>query len=195
MKLHIALTLFTSLVAGAAQEEPVSYDGYKVFRVETHGNPSSVEAQLAGITYEQWNDESHTHLDILVGPEGVPTFEALGLDFSVMHEDLGASIAAESQVAEGPQKRQADWFDSYHNYEDHIDFFRELQASFPDQSEIISAGSSVQGRDLFGIHLWGAGGPGKPAVLYHATVHAREWIAAPVRWDSSSIRFWWCRVG
>jgi murein tripeptide amidase MpaA len=29
------------------------------------------------------------------------------------------------------------------------------------------------------VHLWGAGGPGKPAVLYHGTVHAREWIAAP----------------
>ena len=28
--------------------------------------------------------------------------------------------------------------------------------------------------------MWGAGGPGKPAVLWHGTVHAREWIVAPV---------------
>jgi murein tripeptide amidase MpaA len=30
------------------------------------------------------------------------------------------------------------------------------------------------------IHMWGSGGPGKPAVLWHGTVHAREWIVAPV---------------
>lgn len=28
--------------------------------------------------------------------------------------------------------------------------------------------------------MWGADGPGKPAVLWHGTVHAREWIVAPV---------------
>lgn len=28
--------------------------------------------------------------------------------------------------------------------------------------------------------MWGNGGPGKPAVLWHGTVHAREWIVAPV---------------
>jgi murein tripeptide amidase MpaA len=38
---------------------------------------------------------------------------------------------------------------------------------------------SYEGRDIFGVHLWGADGPGKPAVLYHGTVHAREWITAP----------------
>jgi hypothetical protein len=29
--------------------------------------------------------------------------------------------------------------------------------------------------------MWGADGPGKPAILWHGTVHAREWIVAPVR--------------
>lgn len=34
---------------------------------------------------------------------------------------------------------------------------------------------------MFGVHFWGADGPGKrPAVVYHGTVHAREWITAPV---------------
>ncbi|EEY19374.1 zinc carboxypeptidase A [Verticillium alfalfae VaMs.102] len=34
-------------------------------------------------------------------------------------------------------------------------------------------------RDIFGIHFWGDEGPGKPAVFFHGTVHAREWISAP----------------
>ena len=31
---------------------------------------------------------------------------------------------------------------------------------------------------MFGVHLYGKDGPGKPAVIYHGTVHAREWITA-----------------
>jgi carboxypeptidase A4 len=74
------------------------------------------------------------------------------------------------------------WFNSYHAYNDHVKFFSDLQASFPQNSELISAGSSFQGRSIFGIHLWGSGGKGsKPAVYFHGTVHAREWISAMVR--------------
>lgn len=40
---------------------------------------------------------------------------------------------------------------------------------------------------LHSIHMWGNGGPGKPAVLWHGTVHAREWIVAPV---SSAFEPW-----
>jgi murein tripeptide amidase MpaA len=61
----------------------------------------------------------------------------------------------------------------------HIEWWRDLQKSFPGQSNWTSSGTSYEGRDIFGVHLWGANGPGKPAVLYHGTVHAREWITAP----------------
>ena len=56
-------------------------------------------------------------------------------------------------------------------------FLRDLQAGYTGNSEIITSGSSVQGRVITGIHIWGSGGKGsKPAVLIHGTVHAREWI-------------------
>lgn len=73
------------------------------------------------------------------------------------------------------------WFTAYHPYADHLTFLRQLQAAFPARSEIVTAGSSVQGRVLTGIHIYGSGGPGsRPAVLFHGTVHAREWIATMV---------------
>lgn len=73
------------------------------------------------------------------------------------------------------------WFTAYHAYADHIQFLQDLQGGFTSQSEIITAGSSVQGRALTGIHIWGSGGKGsKPAVLFHGTVHAREWITTMV---------------
>lgn len=73
------------------------------------------------------------------------------------------------------------WFTTYHSYADHLTFLNDLQSSFPTQSEIFTTGSSFQGRALTGIHIWGSGGKGsKPAVIFHGTVHAREWISTMV---------------
>ena len=74
------------------------------------------------------------------------------------------------------------WFTAYHSYADHLQFLRDLQAAHPKNSELITTGTSVEGRNLTGIHIWGSGGKGsKPAVLFHGTVHAREWISTMVR--------------
>ena len=73
------------------------------------------------------------------------------------------------------------WFNSYHAYADHLQFLRDLQASYPTRSEIVIAGNSGQGRPITGIHFYGSGGKGsKPAIVFHGTVHAREWITTMV---------------
>ncbi|KAK5631477.1 hypothetical protein RRF57_007191 [Xylaria bambusicola] len=184
----INLKAFLAAVAACASAIPTSglsspYAGFKVFHVRTHGHPAAVQEKLSSITYEQWNRDINSHIDIVVAPDQLPAFEELGLEFDVMHKDLGASIAAESSRS-SPWRRQASnssWFDSYHDYQDHIKYFQTLQEILPDNSEIISSGYSYENRSLFGIHLWGSGGPGKPAILYHGTVHAREWISTAVR--------------
>jgi len=71
-------------------------------------------------------------------------------------------------------------YDIYHNYEEHVQYFKDLQAAIPNNSRIVSSGTSFEGRDIFGLHLWGDSGPNKTAILYHGTVHAREWITTPV---------------
>ncbi|KAI8964496.1 hypothetical protein F5Y11DRAFT_363786 [Daldinia sp. FL1419] len=164
------------------KKDAVSYDGYKVLRVNTRGNLLAMEGKLSGIHYEQWNRDIYEHLDILVSPDQFATFETLDFDYQVMHDNLGESIAVES-TSKPVRKRYAgdlSWFDSYHDYEDHIQYFQDLHEAFPNNSELISSGTSYEGRNIFGLHLWGAGGPGKPAVLYHGNVHAREWITSPV---------------
>ncbi|KAK7402775.1 hypothetical protein QQX98_011484 [Neonectria punicea] len=178
-------TLSTSLVVplalsvvAAPSLNVKSYDGYKVFRVKTHGDESSIEEKLSSLSYEEWAHESQ-HIDVVLAPSQLDAFEALGLDSHVMHEDLGDSIATESSTTR-KWKRQADdlaWYDSYHKYEDHLQYFEDLHELFPNNSEIISSGKSYENRTITGLHLWGGDGPGKPAVLYHGTVHAREWIS------------------
>ncbi|KAI0125823.1 hypothetical protein BJ170DRAFT_708255 [Xylariales sp. AK1849] len=165
------VVLFGGGRTATTETEFVSYDGYKVFRVKTHGHTSSVQERLSTIAFEQWT-QAVDHVDIAVSANQLVAFEALKLDFHVMHENLGNSIAAESAIT-STWKRQADdlsWYDSYHNYEDHIQYFQDLQASFPNNSELISSGTSYENRSIFGLHLWGTDGPGKPAVLYHGGV-------------------------
>lgn len=171
------------ITLGHAQSSKRQYDGHQVLRVETNGRPNAVLKRLASISLAPWKEETvGNHFDVVVPPEKFAEFESLNLRSTTLHADLGKSIAAESAPL-STWKRQADdlsWYDTYHPYEEHIQYFEDLQTLFPNNSELISSGTSYEGRDLFGIHLWGDAGPGKPAVLYHGTVHAREWITTLV---------------
>lgn len=182
-----------SIALGHAQAGKGQYDGHQVLRVKTDGQPSAVLKRLASVSLEPWKEETvGSHFDVVVPPEKRAAFDSLKLRSTILHTDLGQSIAAES-ASQSTWKRQADdlsWYDTYHPYEEHIQYFEDLQALFPNNSELISSGTSYEGRDLFGIHLWGDAGPGKPAVLYHGTVHAREWITTMVRGPSILTRCW-----
>lgn len=74
----------------------------------------------------------------------------------------------------------ASWFNSYHSYKDHLTFLSDLQAKYPSNSEIVTSGKSAAGNAITGLHIYGKGGKGKPAVVFHGTVHAREWIGTMV---------------
>ena len=186
MKLFAVVSLLLSVASCVAIPDPaiVSYDGWKVLRVKTGQALHDVRNKLSALSYDEWNHDISRHIDIAISPDQLGAFENLGLDYHCMHEDLGASIRAESAGQPANWKRQVDdlaWFDTYHPYSDHKVYFEDLHAKLPNNSEIISSGTSYEGRDIFGIHLWGSGGKdSKPAVLWHGTVHAREWITSMV---------------
>jgi len=83
------------------------------------------------------------------------------------------SIPSTASVITGPT-----FFNEYHHYDRHLEFMRWLVKRFPNQAETIVAGHSEQGRPITGIHIWGSAGKGRrPAVIFHGTAHAREWIS------------------
>ncbi|KAK0609691.1 zinc carboxypeptidase [Bombardia bombarda] len=192
MKLFTAVQiLLAPLALGAAVtkvEKKVSYDGYRAFRISTHNDAAAVSKKIAGLDFVPFNLDTKDHMDLAVAPKDVATFEALGLETSILNKDLGADIAEEAKFAPyetttiGTAAVPAiSWFNSYHAYADHQTFLNDLQGAFPANSELISAGTSGGGRPLYGIHIWGSGGKGsKPAVYFHGTVHAREWISTMV---------------
>ncbi|EAS36042.3 secreted carboxypeptidase McpA [Coccidioides immitis RS] len=188
MKVLLAISaLLGSALAAAIPSLGSEYNGYKVFRIPTvDQNLAQVVRIIKELELDTWEfpKTAGSAADVVVSPSQLSAFEeaTAGLTVEVMHEDLGASIDAESAVVstyEAGNLTDA-WFNSYHSYNDHLQFLRDLQAQYPDNSELITAGNSYERRPLQGIHIWGSRGKGKPGVVWHGTIHAREWITTMV---------------
>jgi hypothetical protein len=190
MKFLTSLCAVAGLASAATvQPRQVSYEGYKVVRLPVGTDASKVSDIVSSLKLSTWGGapKAGRYADLVVPPAQLGAFNAAiaGMDDVVtMHEDLGASIAAESAFAAtdfSTAAVNATWFNSYHSYADHLSWLSSLQAQYPSQSEIVSSGNSLQGNAITGIHFWGSSGKGKrPAVVIHGTVHAREWISTMV---------------
>ncbi|KAF4596022.1 carboxypeptidase [Ophiocordyceps camponoti-floridani] len=186
-----SLTILSCLLAGAAwagvvAPAPTSFDGYKVFRVPVGARTQRVNSVVDEMGLRFWQPASRkgAFADVEVPPAKVDAFRQAmkGFDLIVMHEDLGRSMVSEGTFgvyADGSANET--WFQSYHAYNDHLAWLRDLQAQHPNISDIVSSGRSFEGNDITGLHLHGSGGKGnKPAIVFHGTVHAREWIGSMV---------------
>ncbi|KAG8156469.1 hypothetical protein KVR01_013703 [Diaporthe batatas] len=183
-----ALSLAVASPYGQPQPRAVSYDGYQVFRVPVGLDASKVTEIVEKLELDTWKapNKAGAFADIVVSPDKLQAFneEVAGIEgIVVMHEDLGASIAAEQEPASEVLLDRAaaainsTWFTAYHTYAQHLSFLNGLQAQYPANSEIVTSGSSLQGNTITGIHIYGSSGKGvKPAIVFHGTVHAREWI-------------------
>ncbi|PHH62611.1 hypothetical protein CDD81_6845 [Ophiocordyceps australis] len=189
--LSACLTLLAAAATAAPTDTPedaVSYNGFKVFRVPVQGDPQRINdvASQLNLTFWQPASRKGAFADIEVPPAMVDAFnkemETDGTQVTVMHEDLGQSISDEATFGVYADGSANDtWFTSYHPHKDHVQWLTDLQSKFPNNSEVVSSGQSLQGNDISGIHLYGGSGKGqKPAVVFHGTVHAREWIASMV---------------
>jgi murein tripeptide amidase MpaA len=177
--LLLSSLLFSSAFAGAVPraDAKVDYSGFKVVRLDLAGKSAKVGAQIEELAAHVLNPGESSVLDVVVAADKVKAVSALASKSTVITNDVGAALEEEGGFSAYAVPSET-WFTTYHSYADHIQFLRDLQGAFTTQSEIITSGASVGGRALTGIHIWGSGGKGsKPAVLFHGTVHAREWIS------------------
>ncbi|KAF2014615.1 hypothetical protein BU24DRAFT_463389 [Aaosphaeria arxii CBS 175.79] len=186
-----SLSLVSAISLNTRSED---YDGYQVYRVNVGSNGEKLHEVIEKLSLQTWKGRALTSsvVDVVVPPSVLAEFKKSteGIETALMHENLGASIAAESEVAAAPAAFAAadndfstlaapnlTWFNSYHPIADHTQWLKDLAAAYPANSEVFSAGKSLEGRDINGIHIWGSGGKGsQKGVVFHSTVHAREWI-------------------
>ncbi|KAI1293077.1 hypothetical protein F5Y03DRAFT_13437 [Xylaria venustula] len=208
MKLNLQLGGLLLAVAGFTTATPtpishsqstpasvkISYDGYKVYRVSfpTDAHSSTVLAAPSIELQRRRAKNGAWTVDVAVAPGDIDAFEAgANAKTRVLSHDLGADFATETRVSVSASSKSKvsvndtlpglEWFDSYHPYADHVQYWADLHAAFPDNSELIEVGNSFEGRPIQGIHLWGKSGKNsKPAIFFNGNVHAREWITSVV---------------
>lgn len=187
----VAASPFEAIHASIQRNAGVSYDGYHIYNII----PSSpLDARELTRRFSRY----HTHpirdtLSVVIPPDEVVSFESLGLNARLVNSDLGATIRSvdskPASYSRALHKRGElpgrSWYDSYHPYADHLDYWDDLVHAFPKNSKKFSLGKSYENRTIWAYHLFGdnkKGGYGpktkdkrqKPVILWHATVHARE---------------------
>ncbi|PPQ70189.1 hypothetical protein CVT24_003905 [Panaeolus cyanescens] len=197
MKLAGVFALF-AVVLPAFADHTAGYDGIKVLRIPTGNSTARLDSLIESLDLSVWTHASrpNSHIDVEVPKDVYKIFtssvgkilkeEGVTYPIEVMHEDLGVSIRKESEglvkadefTIQAGLANQA-WFNNYHTYDDHLTWLNDMVATFPNNAKIVSSGTSVSGRDIKGINIFGSSGSGtKPAVIWHGTVHAREWISS-----------------
>ncbi|KAH7075244.1 hypothetical protein FB567DRAFT_186638 [Paraphoma chrysanthemicola] len=182
-----AVLALAGLASAASVPKKVSYDDWKVVRVNVGSNAAKLSDIVSKLQLEVWKGHPSTSsvVDVMVAPSKIEAFQTATEDIEtkVMHDNLGLSIADEDSfgIYAAGVAPNSSWFNSYHAIADHHQWLTDLAAAYPQNSEVISAGKSLEGRDIKGIHIWGSGGKGsKKGVIWHGTVHAREWITTMV---------------
>jgi carboxypeptidase A4 len=99
MKFLVASLATLGLVSAAAVQSKVDYTGWKVFRVNVGEDSAKLGAVVDSLQLQTWKGKVATSkvVDLVVPPAQVEKFKAStgSMNIEVMHEDLGASIAAE----------------------------------------------------------------------------------------------------
>jgi carboxypeptidase A4 len=168
--------VFTCLLAAAAFGQPARFDGERVVRV-TVADESQLATALE-LTDDVWSHEIGVGpIDMRVNATQFAALQATGLPFEVLIQDLQEKVEAERFSIEAG----GGFFDAYHRYEDVNAYLNTLAGLRPDLAQVITIGTSVQGRSLVAIRITGPGdSTNRPEILFHGGQHAREWITVPV---------------
>lgn len=179
--------LLTVLLVGSSHAQPdaipgqpvVRYDGHRVVSVTLRDLRDLRTLEAIGIepfVCELRRDQPN---DFLAPPDRMEALRASGIPFTVVVEDLQSRIDAEIARLNGPQPRNASWFDEYKNLAAVEAYMAELAVLRPDLVTEIDLGNSLEGRPIRALRIANDAvdlGRCKPAILLNSVQHAREWI-------------------
>ena len=168
-----------------ALAERASFDGHMQVRVEVQ---TAQEWELLGtVTDDVWSPDGISvdfpwgvgvgpgSFDVRVAPDKRAALEQSGLRYIVIDDDIGPEL---TRQVERPLSRGD--FDEYMTLLEMYGYINNLATQRPDLCEVFSIGDSLQGRQMWVLHITGETPGPKPAVFYEGVIHAREWIAGPV---------------
>lgn len=100
MKFLLAIPFLSALTSAAAISANVDYEGYQVVRLAVGEDVARINSLIENLSLSTWNGDAkeNSAVDVVVPKDKVKEFERTTTDLQpqVMHPNLGASIAAES---------------------------------------------------------------------------------------------------
>jgi hypothetical protein len=166
------------LAAQAAHAHPQGYEGYQVVRIQVRDRQELATLKALDAASREfevwWEAEGLGVIEVRLPSAQRPALDASGLQYEVSIQDLQAWYDTAFGVVPG-----GGFFDSYHSYDEHVDFMNMLVASYPDLATMVDLGPSVQGRALWAIRITGPGTE-KPGALYHGAQHGNEIMGTAV---------------
>ncbi len=172
--LRTSLGCAVVLLALESPAQPVNYDGHQLVRVDVR-SAAELETLLA-FSGDVWTEQTGIGpLDVRIPPESSAALAQSGLSYVVLSRDIGPATRA--HLAAPPARGT---FDQYMDLDAMMAWLNNAGATDPNLCDLVDVGDTSQGRDIWALHITGAGEGPKPAVLYHGLQHCREWITAPV---------------
>ncbi|KAL1924418.1 uncharacterized protein VTP21DRAFT_7453 [Calcarisporiella thermophila] len=165
--------------------EVLTFKGHQVLTVNVR-NKNELK-QLSRIVekyyLDTWTELKVGNVDIRVPPEFKDAVrKAIVSPTVVKIADLEQTIINSKKEPEMQIQSTAvqeipniDFFKDYHTYDELSSFVRKLNKDHPNITELVSAGKTYEGRDMFGLRIKGKNA--KKKFVFHGGIHAREWIS------------------
>ncbi|CAF0868217.1 unnamed protein product [Brachionus calyciflorus] len=101
----------------------------------------------------------------------------LGLNYSVLIEDVGLKIR--DQITKNEKIRKNDQFDygMYHPLNEINRWMNQIQRDYPNLIQVFNVTQSYEGRSVKALKISSNFQMKKPAIFFDAGIHAREWIS------------------
>lgn len=101
MEILLFLIYLLTLVRAADIGGKVSYNGYKVIRLEVGDHLPEVNSIIQNLKLSTWNGaaKAYSDVDVVVPQQSLEAFQEASAHIKthIMHQDLGASIAEEAK--------------------------------------------------------------------------------------------------
>eukprot|EP00158_Paraphelidium_tribonemae_P004291 Partr_v1_DN26677_c5_g1_i3_m69237 putative Carboxypeptidase len=123
------------------------------------------------------------YVDVFVSSQKLQLLQESFPDLVISRADVNVQelIDAESmRMVSNSFEPKKDWFEDYHRYDEIKKWYSDLATANPKLLRFVaSVGQSVEGRDLFAVHLTSDKGDvkTKKQVYFQSQIHAREWIS------------------
>ncbi len=172
----LAGVLFTAPNAFAAQDE-VRYDGHRIVRA-LPVNRRQV-ATILELSPDLWSHGIAIGriVDFRIPPELWDAWLATGIGFEILIDDVQTLIDEEQNRPVNPLG--GGWYADYKTLAEHHAYLDTLAAVNPAIAQVVTVGTSLEGRPIKGLRISG-GGSGAPAFVMQGCQHAREWVTPMV---------------